>query len=54
MTFEQWGGIGGGVLLIAFIVFAFRQGFSVKPTGRNTRDNVSDAVNLMADRPPDP
>jgi hypothetical protein len=32
MTASQWLGVGAGLLLIGFIVFAFRQGDKVKPT----------------------
>ena len=35
MTSSQWIGIAIGVLLAAFIVFAFRQGQSVKPSGKD-------------------
>ena len=34
MTFQQVFGLGCGVFLIAFIVFAFRQGIKVKPSGK--------------------
>jgi hypothetical protein len=35
MTLSQWIGIGVGVALAAFILFAFRQGQSVKPSGKD-------------------
>ena len=35
MTLSQWFGIAIGVALAAFIVFAFRQGQSVKPSGKD-------------------
>jgi hypothetical protein len=38
MTAYQWLGIPAAVLLIGFIVFAFRQGLRVKPD-RNNKDN---------------
>jgi hypothetical protein len=38
MTLEQWLGMVGGLALVAFIVFAFRQGLRVKPD-RNNRDH---------------
>jgi hypothetical protein len=37
MTLQQWLGAVAGVALIAFVVFAFRQGQKVKPDDR--RDN---------------
>jgi hypothetical protein len=37
MTPQQWLGMIGGLALIAFMVFAFRQGEKVKPDDR--RDN---------------
>ncbi len=33
MTSSQWIGVAAGILLIAFIAFAFRQGMKVKPDG---------------------
>jgi len=41
MTFQQVLGLGGGVLLIAFIVFAFRQGMKVKPSGNDPSSGPS-------------
>jgi hypothetical protein len=35
VTTSQWVGIAIGVALAAFIVFAFRQGQSVKPSGKD-------------------
>jgi hypothetical protein len=37
MSLHQWLGVGAGVLLIGFIVFAFRQGMKVKPDDRPDR-----------------
>jgi hypothetical protein len=41
----DWLHLGPAVLLIAFIVFAFRQGMKVKPLppGERQRQNVPDA-----------
>ena len=39
--------IGGLLLLTAFLVFAFRQGEKVKPSGR--RPDASDAISLIRD-----
>lgn len=45
MTVIQWIELGiGGPLLIAFIVFAFRQGEKVKPSGKEP--DASDAITL--------
>jgi hypothetical protein len=52
MTITDWLALGAGGLLAAFVAFAFRQGLGVKPTGRNTRDNVADAVDLSRDADP--
>lgn len=54
MTTDRWLGLAAAAFLISFIVFAFRQGLKVRPSGRNTRDGVDDAVSLMQDTPPDP
>jgi hypothetical protein len=35
MTLSQWIGTGVGAALAAFIVFAFRQGQSMKPSGKD-------------------
>ena len=40
----------GAPLLIVFLVFAFRQGEKVKPSGKNPGDGVADASNLLRDR----
>jgi hypothetical protein len=34
MTLHQWFGMAAGILLLAFVVFAFRQGLRVKPDDR--------------------
>lgn len=34
---NQWIGMGAGILLVAFIAFAFRQGMKVKPDDREDR-----------------
>ena len=39
--------IGALLLLAAFLVFAFRQGEKVKPSGR--RPDASDAISLIRD-----
>ena len=39
--------IGGLLLLAAFLVFAFRQGEKVKPSGR--QPDASDAISLIRD-----
>ena len=36
----------GGPLLTAFLIFAFRQGEKVKPSGRNPDAGVRDAIDL--------
>jgi hypothetical protein len=36
----------GGPLLIAFLIFAFRQGENVKPSGKNPDAGVMDAKDL--------
>jgi cbb3-type cytochrome oxidase subunit 3 len=41
MTLHQWFGIFAGMLLLAFLVFAFRQGQKVKPSGREDRDSIA-------------
>jgi hypothetical protein len=38
MNATQWMALGAGILLVAFIAFAFRQGTKVKPD-RSNRDN---------------
>jgi len=38
MTFAQWIDIGAGILLVGFVIFAFRQGLKVKPN-RDATDN---------------
>ena len=38
MTASQLMGIGAGILLVAFIVFTFRQGLQVKPN-KDAKDN---------------
>ena len=40
MSLQQWLGIGAGILLVGFIVFAFRQGQKVKP-GHNPDDSLA-------------
>jgi hypothetical protein len=37
MTPQHWLGIGACVVLVAFVVFAFRQGQRVKPDDREDR-----------------
>jgi hypothetical protein len=37
MSLGQWLGIAAGVVLVTFIVFAFRQGRQVKPDDREDR-----------------
>jgi hypothetical protein len=39
MTWDQWLVIGVGLLVIAFIWFAFRQGERVKPSGHEPPQN---------------
>ena len=36
----------GGPLLVAFLIFAFRQGEKVKPSGKNPDDGVTEATDL--------
>jgi cbb3-type cytochrome oxidase subunit 3 len=38
MTGQQWLAVGLGILLLAFIWFAFRQGFRVKPDPERKRN----------------
>jgi cbb3-type cytochrome oxidase subunit 3 len=38
MTADQWMGIAVGLVLLAFIAFAFLKGDKVKPSGRNPND----------------
>jgi hypothetical protein len=38
MTADQWMGIAMGLVLLAFIVFAFIKADKVKPSGRNPND----------------
>jgi hypothetical protein len=40
MTTDQWMGIAVGLVLLAFIVFAFVKGDKVKPSGRDPRDYI--------------
>ena len=40
VTASQLMGIGAGILLVAFIVFTFRQGLQVKPN-KDAKDNWS-------------
>jgi len=47
---DTWLALAAAAALLSFIVFAFRQGFKTKPTGRDTRDNVRDAIDLNRDR----
>jgi hypothetical protein len=42
VTLQQWLGIALGLLLVGFIVFAFRQGEKVKPSGRDPDAGLSD------------
>ncbi len=35
MALSQWLGLGGAVLLLSFIAFAFRKGTKVKPSGND-------------------
>ena len=37
MSLHQWLGVGAGIVLIAFIWFAFRQGMKVTPDDREDR-----------------
>jgi hypothetical protein len=39
MSWDQWLGIGVGLLVIAFLIFAFRQGESVKSSGHEPPQN---------------
>ena len=38
MTTDQWMGMAVGLVVFAFIVFAFIKGDKVKPSGRNPND----------------
>jgi hypothetical protein len=38
MTLQSAVALGGAVLLLGFVVFAFRQGTKVKPSGRPSDD----------------
>jgi len=38
MTADQWMGIGAGLILFAFIAFAFLKGDKVKASGRDPDD----------------
>ena len=38
MTSSQWTGVGAAILLVGFIIFAFRQGLKVKPN-KDAKDN---------------
>ena len=40
----------GGPLLILFLIFAFRQGEKVKPSGKNPDDGLSTLNDLSRDR----
>jgi hypothetical protein len=42
MTLHQWLGIALGLVLVAFIFFAFRQGEKVRPSGRDPNAGLSD------------
>ena len=35
MTQDQWLGLGAVIVIVAFVIFAFRQGFKVKPDSNN-------------------
>jgi len=37
MPLDQWIAIGMGILLVAFILFTFRQGMAVRPDDRPDR-----------------
>ena len=37
MTISQWVGAAGLIVIVAFVVFAFRQGLKVKPDDRPDR-----------------
>jgi hypothetical protein len=52
MKTDTWLALAAAAALLSFVVFAFRQGFKTKPTGRNTRDNVQDAIDLNRDQLP--
>ena len=41
MNTTQWAGLIAGAILIAFIVFAFRQGLKTKPDLNNRNDGPS-------------
>jgi hypothetical protein len=41
MTVSDWLTIGGVLVLVAFIVFAFRQGMKVKPRGNSDRSTIA-------------
>ena len=49
MKADLWLALGILALLANFIFFAFRQGFKTKPNGRDTRDNVRDAIDIRRD-----
>ncbi len=40
MTMSQFLGLAGGVAVLGFIVFAFRQGMQVKPDEREDRSAI--------------
>lgn len=40
MTADQWFALLAGSALLAFIIFAFRQGSKVKPRGRQGRETI--------------
>ena len=52
MKTDTWLALAGAAALLSFVIFAFRQGFKTKPTGRDTRNNVQDAINLNRDQSP--
>jgi hypothetical protein len=49
MTLWQWiFGVGGGLVMLAFVIFSFWQGLKVRP-GKGSND-TADAIALNADR----
>jgi len=42
MTQDQWLGLGAVIVIVAFVIFAFRQGFKVKPDPNNRNFSPND------------
>jgi hypothetical protein len=38
MTLHQWFGLSSLILIVGFVVFAFRQGFKTRPDRNNRQD----------------